>query len=112
MRETVVLLVLPPPVPVMVMVLVASFAFLLTLTVIVDVPEPGAAIDDGLKLTDTPAGWPLADSAIAELKPLSGAVVTVYLPELFLATLNEDGDALMLKLALAGMVTVKLTVVV
>ena len=45
-------------------------ALLLTVTVIVDVPEPGAAMDVGLKLTVTPDGWPLADKAIAELKPL------------------------------------------
>jgi len=35
----------------------------------VDVPEPGAAMDAGLKFAVTPAGCPLADKAIAALKP-------------------------------------------
>lgn len=39
------------------------------MTVIVEVPEPGAAIEVGLKLTVTPEGWPVALSATAELKP-------------------------------------------
>ena len=55
-RETVVLFVLPPPVPVMVMVWVPVLARELAVTVIVDVPEPGAAMDVGLKLTVTPDG--------------------------------------------------------
>jgi len=41
-----------------------------------DVPEPGAAIEDGLKLMVTPAGCPVALSAIAELKPPETVVVT------------------------------------
>jgi hypothetical protein len=32
-------------------------------------PEPGAPIDDGVKLVVTPAGTPVAESAIAELNP-------------------------------------------
>ena len=94
-RETVVLFVLPPPVPVMVMVWVPVLARELTVTFIVDVPEPGAAMDVGLKLTVTPDGWPLADKAIAELKPPETAVVIVEVPELPLATVSEVGDALM-----------------
>jgi len=39
-----------------------------TARVRVDVPEPGAAMDEGLKLAVTPAGWPVADSETAELK--------------------------------------------
>lgn len=41
-----------------------------------DWPEPGAAIEDGLKLTVTPEGWPVADKVIAELKPPEACVVT------------------------------------
>ena len=35
----------------------------------VEVPEPGAAIDAGVKLTVTPDGCPVADKATAELNP-------------------------------------------
>ena len=48
-----------------------------TVIVIVEVPEPGAAIDEGLKLTVTPDGMPDADNAIAELKPPETVVVIV-----------------------------------
>ena len=37
--------------------------------VMVEVPEPGAAMDAGVKLTVTPVGCPVADKATAELKP-------------------------------------------
>ena len=47
-----------------------------TVRFISDVPEPGAAIEDGLKLTVTPAGWPLSLKAIAESKPPEIAVLT------------------------------------
>lgn len=40
-------------------------------------PEPGAAIDAGLKLTVTPEGCPLALNEIAELNPPETDVVTV-----------------------------------
>jgi hypothetical protein len=39
-----------------------------------DVPEP-AAMEAGLKLTVTPAGWPLAVKATAESKPPEGLAV-------------------------------------
>ena len=47
---------------------------------IVDVPDPGAKIVAGLKLTVTPLGWPEADSKIAELNEPVMAVVIVDLP--------------------------------
>ena len=50
-----------------------------TVMVIVEVPLPGAAMDVGLKLTVTPVG-PVADKAIAELKPPETAVVIVDVP--------------------------------
>ena len=43
-------------------------------------PEPGAAIDAGLKLTVTPDGWPLALKEIAESKPPETDVVTTAYP--------------------------------
>jgi len=39
-------------------------------------PEPGAETEAGLKLVVTPAGTPLAEKEIAELKPPSTEVVT------------------------------------
>jgi len=80
-----------------------------TAMVIVDVPEPGAAIDVGLKLTVTPVGWPEADKAIAESNPPVTAVVIVDVPLEPGATETEAGEGEMLKVALA--VTVKVTVV-
>jgi hypothetical protein len=80
--------------------------------VIVDVPEPGAAMDVGLKPTVTPVGWPLADKPIAELKPPETAVVIVDLPLLPCTTDTEVGEADMVKLGLATVVTVRETVVV
>jgi hypothetical protein len=60
---------------------------------IVDVPAPGAAIGVGLNETVTPEGCPLAESAMAELKPPETVVVTVHWPELPGVTLTEAGDA-------------------
>jgi hypothetical protein len=49
----------------------------------VEVPDPGAAIDTGLKLAVTPLGSPLADSATALLNPparVDVMVLVVLLP--------------------------------
>ncbi|HUC30029.1 MAG TPA: hypothetical protein VMR80_10615 [Candidatus Acidoferrum sp.] len=108
---TVVVWVTPPPVPVIVIVRVPVDALLPTVTVIVDVPEPGAAIELGLKLTVTRDPWPLADKPIAELKPPEIVVVIVDLPELPRATLSDVGEALMAKFGFVP-VTVSETVVV
>jgi len=83
-----------------------------TAMVIVDVPEPGAAMDVGLKLTVAPVGWPLADKAIAELKPPETAVVIVDVPLLPCTTETAVGAAEMVKLGLAVAVTVSETAVV
>ena len=55
-RETVAVCVVPPLVPVMVIVYVPVKVVEATAIVIVEVPEPGAAIDVGLKVTVTPVG--------------------------------------------------------
>src|SRR5712692_8141001 len=57
----------------------------------VDDPEPGAAIVDGLRPVVTPEGWPLAVSAIAELKPPLTAVETVVFPEAPWLTVSVAG---------------------
>jgi hypothetical protein len=51
-----------------------------TAIVMVELPEPGAAMDAGLKLTVTPAGWPVADKATAELNPPEMATPIVEVP--------------------------------
>jgi len=84
-----------------------------TVIVIVDVPEPGAAIDEGVKVIVTPDGAPVADNAMDELKPPENFVVIVKLPECPRLTVSELGEALMVKSGLApAVVTVKDTVVV
>jgi len=83
-----------------------------TAMVMVEAPEPGAAMDVGLKLTVTPVGWPLAVKAIAESKPPETVVEIVDVPLLPSSTETEVGEAEMLKLGLATVVTVSETVVV
>jgi hypothetical protein len=63
---------------------------------IVDEPEPGAAMEVGLKVTVTPLGWPLAESAMAELNPPDTVVLMVELPPWPCCTETEPGDAKML----------------
>ena len=77
-----------------------------TARVNVDVPEPGAAMDVGLKLAVTPVGAPDAVSAIAELKPPDTAVLMVEAPLLPCATETEVGEAASVKAGLAAAVTV------
>jgi hypothetical protein len=96
----------------MVMVLFPIEAFLPTLTVIVDVPDPGAAMELGLKVTVWALPCPEADKAIAELKLPETAVVMVALPDAFLATVIEAGEAETVKPAGAVAVTVSETVAV
>jgi len=110
-RVKVVCCVMLPPVPVTVIGYTPMAVFGDTATVIVEVPEPGAAIDVGLKLTVTPLGWPLADKTIAELNPPETVVVIVDVPLLPGATETEVGEAEMVKLGVAEAVTVSVTVV-
>ena len=92
------------------MVWLPALARELTVTFMVDVPEPGAAMELGLKLTLRPLPSPEADNLIAELKPPEIAVVIVELPELPGATVSDVGEAPMVKLG-AVPVTVRMTVV-
>ena len=77
-----------------------------------DVPDPGAAIEVGLKLPVTPDGKPEAVSAIAELNPPLKEVVTVTYPLCPWISDPEVGETEIAKLAATGAVTVKFTVVV
>lgn len=77
----------------------------------VDVPEPGAAMGLGLKLTPTPKGTPDTDRLMDDLKLPSAAVVIVELAELPLCTVSAVGDALIEKSGFAR-ATVRVTMVV
>jgi len=92
-RATVVVWVVLPPTAVMVTVEVPSVAVEEAVKVTVELPEPGAAIEAGLKEAVTPAGRPEADSEMALLKPPETAVVTVEVPVLPWTTETEAGAA-------------------
>ena len=76
---------------------ISNRSVLPTLTVIVDVPDPGAAMELGLKVTVWPLPCPEAEKEIAELKLPVTAVVIVAVPDEFLATVIVVGEAEMVK---------------
>jgi hypothetical protein len=75
----------------------------------VDEPGPGAAMELGLRVRVWAFPCPEADKTIAELKPLVTAVVIAVLPDAFLATVNEAGEAETVKPAGAVAMTVSKT---
>src|SRR5216684_3554045 len=79
--ERVVVWVVVPPAPVIVNEYVPVAVDAPTVIVKVELPEPGAAMEVGLKPAVAPVGRPLALSATAALKPPETAVVTVEDPE-------------------------------
>ncbi len=83
-----------------------------TASVRVEVPDPGAAMEAGLRLAVTPVGAPEADKAMAEVKPPETAVVMVDLPLLPCATETDVGEAEMVKAGVVDEVTVSETVAV
>ena len=87
-------------------------AFLLTLTVMIELPEPGAAMELGLKVTVCRPPSPVADKEIAESKPPDTKVVIVEVPEPGLVTLIVAGDALRVKPSDVAPLTVNDTVAV
>jgi hypothetical protein len=90
---TVAVCVIPPPVPVTVIVDVPAAAVEATVKVNLDEPEPGAAMEAGLKAAVTPVGSPEADNATAESNPPETAVVRVELPLLPWTTETAVGEA-------------------
>ena len=78
----------------------------------VDVPEPGAAMDELLKLRVTPVGAPLAVRPMAESNPPETVVVMVDVPLLPAVTETEVGDAASVKAGTGAAVTVSETVAV
>ena len=109
-RFTVAVCRVPPPVPVTVMGCVPIGVFIPTVMVMVEVPEPGAGIVLGLKLTVVPVSTPEADRLIELLKPPLTVVVIVEVPGVPCMTLREAGEAEIVKLGTA--VTVSVTVAV
>lgn len=101
-----------PPLPVIVMVYVPVLVVLAAVSVYFDLPEPGAAIDAGLKLPVNPVGRPDAESAIAELNPPETVVVTVTYPLEPRLRDPELGETEMVKDGVAAAVTLSETVVV
>ena len=81
-----------PPVPLTVMGYVPGVVVEATVSVRVEVPEPGAENDVGLKLAVTPAGRPVADKAMEELKPPAWVVVIVDVPLVPCATETKEGE--------------------
>jgi hypothetical protein len=77
---SVVVFVTPPPVPVIVMGYVPVGAAFETVRLKCAVPDPGAAIEAGLKLVVTPDGTPVAESATAALNEPESVVVTTAYP--------------------------------
>ena len=80
-----------------------------TVMLIDELPEPGAGMGLVPKLKVTPLGWPEAVRVTAELNPPKTAVVIVVDPPLPWATLRDEGEAEILKVA--APVTVSVTVV-
>jgi hypothetical protein len=91
---------------------VPVLAILATVKVRRDVPDPGAAMEVGLKLPVTPEGKPEAVSAITELNPPLNEVVTVTYPLCPWMSDPDVGETEIVKLAATGAVTVRFTVVV
>lgn len=85
--------VIPPPVALTVIVRVPVVARVVVLIVRVEVPDPGAAIDDGLNVAVSPLPSPDADRLIAELKLPEAAVVIFVVPELPRLIVNDVGEA-------------------
>ena len=80
--------------------------------VMVEVPEPGAGMDAGAKLTVTPVGCPVADKATAELNPPETVTVRMDEPLLPWITDTEAGEGEMMKLGVPERFTINVTVAV
>lgn len=75
-RVTVAVCLIPPPLPVTVIGYVPVGAMFLSVMVMTDVPDPGAPMELGLNVTDTPRGCPEAERLMELLNPPLIVVVT------------------------------------
>ena len=82
-----------------------------TVMVIVELPEPGAGIGFGLKLTVVPDGTPDVDRMTALLNPPLTAVVIVDIPWFPCIILSEAGAAEIVKRGSCAGDTVNVSVV-
>ncbi len=81
-----------------------------TKTVIVEEPDPGAAIEAGLKLAVAPPGNPAAESDMAELKLPDTDVEIVEVPELPCAIESDAGaDDIEKSLLVEGLKMISMT---
>ena len=78
-----------------------------TAKVSAEVPEPGAAMEVGLKVAVTPVGWPEAVKATAESNPPETVVVIVEPPLEPCATDTDVGEAASVKAGTGAEVTVR-----
>src|SRR5437868_7049493 len=101
--DSVAVCVFPPPLPVMVTVYVPAGVDAPAVIVIVELPDPGAAIELGLKPAVVPVGSPLAPRETAELKPPDTVVLIVELPAVPCGSVSDDGELLIAKSALDGL---------
>lgn len=62
-------------------------------TVIVMVEVPAPVIEVGPKVTDTPAGWPVADKEMLESKPFVTVLVMVDVAEPPCSSVTAEGEA-------------------
>ena len=107
---TVVLCWTPPPLPVTVIGYVPAGVVDPTVMVIPELPEPGAGMVCGLKVTLVPEGTPEAERAIALLKPPLTVVVIVDAPWNPWEIVTEAGDADIVKVGPCW-ITVRVNVV-
>jgi hypothetical protein len=69
--------------------------------VMIELPDPGALMVEGLKLTVTPMGTPEAERLMELLNPPLIVVVTSNIASPFCGILSEAGEAEMVKLGCA-----------
>ena len=110
-RVRVAVAVLPPPVAVILIGKVVRLADLDAVTNMETVPDPGAAMGLGEKLTVTPDSIPDAVKEIGALKPPDTVVVTVAVPESPRGRLPAVGETATVKVP-APVVEVTVTVAV
>src|SRR5271165_7579890 len=91
---------MPPPLPLTVMGYVPIGVLDPTVMVMVELPDPGAGMTLGLKLTVVPVGMPEAERLMELLKPPLMAVVMADVPWFPCPTLSETGEAEIVKLGI------------
>ena len=77
-----------------------------------ELPDPGAAMELGVKVMVTPGGSPVAESAMAESKPPETVVVTMAVPRCPCRREPDVGETEMVKAPAVAAVTVNETVAV